>query len=324
MSTTPESLPEAYIAGNGSAARSRRSTLLTRAPRRTGAKGVHAAAQASATAAARRAESDAAVVKLLSLVKRVAFEMREHLPAHVEVDDLAGAGVLGLLDAVRRFDARKHVKIETYARHRIRGAILDSLRSLDTASRDMRRKNKAAERVYHELQARAGRPIRDDEMAQALGISLKKWYSAVQELQTMGIDWLRPTQIPDTPLADVTELPADNQRNQLDICYRREQRDLLARALTRLSERERTVVTLYYEQEMTMKEIGDQLGIDESRVSQLHSAAIDHLRHRVQSMLRGPKPNADYTGDFKRKSAPSVGRAHLDGENRHGASKLLP
>jgi RNA polymerase sigma factor FliA len=261
---------------------------------------------------------------LLSLVKRVAFEMREHLPAHVEVDDLAGAGVLGLLDAVRRFDARKHVKIETYARHRIRGAILDSLRSLDTASRDMRRKNKAAERVYHELQARAGRPIRDDEMAQALGISLKKWYSAVQELQTMGIDWLRPTQIPDTPLADVTELPADNQRNQLDICYRREQRDLLARALTRLSERERTVVTLYYEQEMTMKEIGDQLGIDESRVSQLHSAAIDHLRHRVQSMLRGPRPSADYSEGFKRKSAPSVERVYLDGENRHGISKLLP
>jgi RNA polymerase sigma factor for flagellar operon FliA len=146
----------------------------------------------------------------------------------------------------------------------------------------------------------------------------------VQELQTMGIDWLRPTQIPDTPLADVTELPADNQRNQLDICYRREQRDLLARALTRLSERERTVVTLYYEREMTMKEIGDQLGIDESRVSQLHSAAIDHLRHRVQSMLRGPRPNADYSGDFKRKSAPSVGRAHLDGENGCGISKLLP
>jgi len=227
----------------------------------------------------------------------------------VEVDDLAGAGVLGLLDAERRFDARKHVKIETYARHRIRGAILDSLRSLDTASRDMRRKNKAAERVYHELQAKAGRPVRDDEMAQALGISLKKWYSAVQELQTMGIDWLRPTQIPETPLS-VTELPADNEKNQMDLCYRQEQRGLLARALTRLSERERTVVTLYYEQEMTMKEIGEQLGIDESRVSQLHSAAIGHLRHRVQFMLRGPRP--------------SVGSAHLDGETRGGISKLFP
>jgi RNA polymerase sigma factor FliA len=311
MSTTPESLREVYVTNNRPPAHSRRRTLLATAPpRRTNVKGVHAAAASSTTAAARRAESDAAVVKLLSLVKRVAFEMREHLPAHVEVDDLAGAGVLGLLDAVRKFDARKHVKIETYARHRIRGAILDSLRSLDTASRDMRRKNKTAERVYHELQARAGRPVGDDEMAQALGISLKKWYSAVQELQTMGIDWLRPAQIPDTPLADVTELPAENESSQLDACYRREQRDLLARALTQLSERERTVVSLYYEQEMTMKEIGAQLGIDESRVSQLHSAAIGHLRQRVQSMLRGPRPSA--------------GPAHLDGITQGEISKLHP
>ena len=313
MATTPETLPNAYVADNRLTARSRRVTLRPPAPRRRAAKGLRAVRHggSSATAAARCAESDAAVVKLLSLVKRVAFEMREHLPAHVEVDDLAGAGVLGLLDAVRRFDARKHVKIETYARHRIRGAILDSLRSLDTASRDMRRKNKTAERVYHELQARAGRPVRDDEMAQALGISLKKWYSAVQELQTMGMDWLRPTQIPETPLADVTELPADNHKNQMDICYRREQRDLLARALTRLSERERTVVTLYYEQEMTMKEIGEQLGIDESRVSQLHSAAIVHLRNRVQSMLRAPRHA-------------TAGLAHLDAETRVGPSRLLP
>jgi RNA polymerase sigma factor for flagellar operon FliA len=312
MSTTSETLRNVYVAENGLAARPRRRTLRPTAPRRTVDKRLRAVPHAgpSTATAAQRAESDAAVVKLLSLVKRVAFEMREHLPAHVEVDDLAGAGVLGLLDAVRRFDVRKHVKIETYARHRIRGAILDSLRSLDTASRDMRRKNKTAERVYHELQARAGRPVGDDEMAQALGISLKKWYSAVQELQTMGMDWLRPTQIPETPLADVTELPADNQKNQMDICYRREQRDLLAQALTRLSERERTVVTLYYEQEMTMKEIGEQLGIDESRVSQLHSAAIGHLRTRVQSMLRSPRP--------------SVGHAHLDAETQGGISRLLP
>ncbi len=297
MATTPETVPNRYIADNRPVLPSRRGTRLPTAARRAAARGL-------------RAERDAAVLKLLSLVKRVAFEMREHLPAHVEVDDLAGAGVLGLLDAVRKFDARKHVKIETYARHRIRGAILDSLRSLDTASRDMRRKNKAAERVYNELQARAGRPVDDDEMARALGISLKKWYCTVQQLQTMGIDWLRPTQMPETPPTDVKDVPADNQENQIDLCYRREQRDLLACALTRLSERERTVVTLYYEQEMTMKEIGEQLGIDESRVSQLHSAAITHLRSRMQSMLRAPRP--------------SVGRAHLGAETHSRLTRLLP
>jgi RNA polymerase sigma factor for flagellar operon FliA len=271
---------------------------------------VRATGRSSEAIGARRAQRDAAVVKLLSLVRRVAFEMREHLPAHVEVDDLAGAGVLGLLDAVQKFDARKHVKIETYARHRIRGAILDSLRSLDTASRDMRRKNKTAERVHHELQARAGRPVHDDELAHALGISLKKWYRTVQDLQTMGIDWLRPTQMPENPPTDVKDLPADTQNNQIDHCYRREQWDLLAQALERLSERERAVVTLYYQQEMTMKEIGEQLGVDESRVSQLHSAAISHLRRRVQSMLRPPRLGA--------------GHAHLAAQNQGQLKRLNP
>jgi RNA polymerase sigma factor for flagellar operon FliA len=132
-------------------------------------------------------------------------------------EDLAGAGVLGLLDAVRKFDARKHVKIETYARHRIRGAILDSLRSLDTATRAMRGKNKRAERVYRKLEARAECPVEDAEMAQALGISLKKWYGTVLELQPTGLDWLRPTQIPDTPLPHVQDLPAENAQDHFDL-----------------------------------------------------------------------------------------------------------
>lgn len=301
MATTPETALSPYLAGNRPPMRSQHGGRAPAAARPTGAARLRANALSSQAAVARRGERDAAVVKLLCLVKRVAFEMREHLPAHLEVDDLAGAGVLGLLDAVQKFDARKHVKIETYARHRIRGAILDSLRSLDTASRDMRRKNKTAERVYHELQAKAGRPVNDSEMARALGISLTKWYRTVQELQTMGIDWLRPTQMPEGPVTDVNDLPADNHENQIDLCYRRERKDLLARALTHLSDRERTVVTLYYQQEMTMKEIGEQLGVDESRISQLHSAAISHLRSRVQSMLRG---------------RPSAGRAHLEDETR--------
>jgi RNA polymerase sigma factor for flagellar operon FliA len=271
---------------------------------------MRAAGHSSEAIQARRAQRDAAVVKLLPLVKRVAFEMREHLPLHIEVDDLAGAGVLGLLDAVQKFDACKDVKIETYARHRIRGAILDSLRSLDTASRDMRRKNKRAERVHHELQTRAGRPVGDDELAHALGISLKKWYRTVQKLQAMGIDWLRPTQMPETPPTAVKDLPADTQDNQIDHCYRQEQRHLLAQALERLSERERAVVTLYYEREMTMKEIGDQLGVDESRISQLHSAAISHLRSRVQSMLRTPRLG--------------VGRVHLAAQTQGQLARLDP
>jgi RNA polymerase sigma factor FliA len=273
MSTTPETLHEPCVMAGSSLA--------------SGAALPQPAV--SPVAASGHDEREAVVVKLLPLVRRVASEMRAHLPAHVEVDDLAGAGVLGLLDAVRKFDPRKHVKLETYARHRIRGAVLDSLRSLDTASRDMRRKNKKAERVHRELEARAGRPVDDAEMAGALGISLKEWYRTVHELQTTGLDWLRSAQIPDTAPPDVQDLPAENAENPVDLCYRREQRELLARALEQLSERERTVVSLYYEQDVTMKEIGNQLGIDESRVSQLHSAAVAHLRSHVQTMLRTPR-----------------------------------
>jgi len=224
-------------------------------------------------------------VKLLPLVKRVAFEMRERLPQHVEIADLAGAGVLGLLHAVRKFDARKHVKIETYARHRIRGAILDSLREMDTASRDMRRKNKNAEKVYQRLQSELGRAVTDDEMAQALGISLKKWYRTMQELNSMGVEWMRPAQLPEANIVDEKNLPADGRENPFDLCYRNEQREIMGRAAAALPERERMVIALYYEREMTMKQISEKMGIDESRVSQIHSAALARLRNKVKRIL---------------------------------------
>ena len=257
MSTTPVTLPGPSI---GAARVLAPTAAALPQPVRWRVRNGRTAPPVSPVVAPRREEQDAVVVKLLPLVRQVALEMHKHLPARVEVEDLAGAGVLGLLDAVRKFDARKHVKIETYARHRIRGAILDSLRSLDTARRAMRRKNKRAERVYRQLEARAGRPVDDAEMAQALGISLKKWYGTVLELQPTGLDWLRPTQIPDTPLPDVQDLPAENAQDHVDLCYRREQRELLARALEQLSERQRTVITLYYEREITMKEISRSSG----------------------------------------------------------------
>ncbi|HUY14903.1 MAG TPA: FliA/WhiG family RNA polymerase sigma factor [Terriglobia bacterium] len=232
----------------------------------------------------------AIATNLLALVKRVAFEMRAHLPQHVEVDDLAGAGMLGLLDAINKFDVRKHTKMETYARHRIRGAILDSLRIMDTASRDMRKKNKAAEKVYHELEARHCRPVTDEEMAAAMGMSLRKWHRTAGELHTMGLEWMRPNLIPEKNLVDEQNIPAENQENQFDQCYRSEQREIVNRALSFLTDRERTVMTLYYEQEMTMKQIGDELGIDESRVSQVHSAALVHLKSKVGALMRPAKP----------------------------------
>jgi RNA polymerase sigma factor for flagellar operon FliA len=252
----------------------------------------NAKAQREALAADRERQQEELTVKLMGLVKRVAFEMRDHLPAHLDLDDLVSAGTIGLIDAVRRFEAGKHVKIETYARYRIRGAILDALRNLDPASRDMRKKNKRAERVFRELQAKLGRAANDAEMAEAMHMSLSSWYKMVNEMQCMGVEWLRPTDMsPARPLAE-EDLPAADQVDQFELCYRREQQDLIARSLDRVSERERLVLSLYYTQDLTMKQIGDQLGVDESRVSQIHAVALNRLRSRVQSMLRPPVPSA--------------------------------
>lgn len=254
----------------------------------------HTRCDVSSPFAIRRKVRDQLAIKLLPLVRRLALQMRERLPTHVELEDLVSAGVIGLLDAIGKFDGRKNVKLESYAQHRIRGAILDGLRRLDNASRDMRKKTKKAERLYHDLQTRLGRPPSDGEIAEALGVSLKKWYRMVQELQAVGFEWLRPmgsVAMKESVESREETLAADDHENQFELTYRREQKEILNRALARLSEREQKIVSLYYQQEFTMKEIGNHLGIDESRVSQLHSSALLRLRARAREILSWPRPS---------------------------------
>lgn len=236
-----------------------------------------------------QAERDSQVIELVPLVRRMAVKMRRTLPAHIELNDLVSAGVLGLLDATKKFDVRKQVKIECYARHRIRGAILDGLRSLDTASRDLRKKNKRIQKTIRDLEANLGRRVEDGEAAKALGISLEKWQHDVQELQAAGVDCLRSGVLKSSPSVDTENLPALNQPNPFDLCYSRERREIADRALACLPPRERTIITLYDSQEMTMKQIGARLRIDESRVSQLHSAAVERLRLTVTAILSKQK-----------------------------------
>jgi RNA polymerase sigma factor for flagellar operon FliA len=245
--------------------------------------GAHRAALAE-----RIREQEALILKLTGLVKRIALELREHLPPHVEVDDLVSAGTIGLIDAVRRFEAGKQVKIETFARFRIRGAMLDALRGQDPASRDMRKKNKQAEQVFQKLAVNLGRTPTDAEMAEALHMTLENWYEKVNQLQSMGVEWLRPMQVNESYLGGEENLPDKNHEDQFDLCYRREQRDLLDRALEQVSERERRILSLYYEQDFTMKQIADQLGVDESRVSQILARLLSRLKNTVHSMLRAP------------------------------------
>jgi RNA polymerase sigma factor FliA len=228
------------------------------------------------------------LIEMLPLVKRLAFKIREHLPAHVEFDDLLANGVLGLVDAVAKFDATKRVKLESYARHRIRGGILDGLRGADPASRDMRRKNKKIQQLYRQLEAKLGRPVTDGEIAAALGISLSRWHQTLNEVQGVGFDFgsrsisAGPTS--KRPSAEPTLL-ADDHEDPFEMCYRSEQREILNRALSYLRERDRRIIMLYYHEELTMKQIADNLGVDESRVSQLHTAALARLKACVESIL---------------------------------------
>jgi len=239
-------------------------------------------------------ETQDLLLAMAPLVKRVAYEMRQHLPPHVEMDDLVGAGTLGLVDALRKFDPTRKVKLESYARHRIRGGILDALRTLDPASRDMRRRVRKVEKTYRELEARLGRPVRGEEVARALGVSLKVWHRWAQEVHALGFDGWQHSET----AAVAAKLPVieENQvavrqvaEDPFDLCYRREQRDLVNRALERLPERERLIMTLYYQHDLTMKEIASRLAVDESRVSQLHSEALERLKARVQASLAAPR-----------------------------------
>jgi RNA polymerase sigma factor for flagellar operon FliA len=226
------------------------------------------------------------------LVKRVAFEMRQHLPPHVEMDDLVGAGTLGLVDALRKFDPSRKVKLASYARYRIRGGILDALRTLDPASRDMRRRAREVERTYRELEARLGRPVKDEEIARALGIRLEVWHRWAREIHTLGFDgWARGETAAKAGKLLMREegWRAVPQDDPFDLCYRREQRDLLNRALACLPERERLILTLYYQQDLTMREIAARLEVDESRISQLHAEALERLKARVRASLSPSK-----------------------------------
>lgn len=232
------------------------------------------------------------MVELIPLVKRIAFKMREHLPSHVDVDDLIGNGMLGLVDAVAKFDAGKQVKLASYARHRVRGGILDGLRSIDPASRDLRRKNKRIQNLYGDLEAKLGRGVTDEEIARALGLSLAKWHNALHEIQSVGLNLgerlisAGPTS--KRPPMDAALLARDDA-DPFDLCYRREQQEILSRALSHLRERDRQIMTLYYQQDLTMKQIAEQLNLDESRISQLHSAALARLKASINSILH-PQP----------------------------------
>jgi RNA polymerase sigma factor for flagellar operon FliA len=236
---------------------------------------------------------------MLPLVKRVALRIRKRLPAHVELDDLFSDGVLGLVDAVTKFDASKRARLETYAQHRIRGSILDGLRGADAASRDLRRKDQRIQKLHHELEVKLGRPVTDEEMAAVQGMNLAQWHRELNEIQSAGLD-CGTRAVSAAPTHAQTSIEpaflAGDDPNPFDLCYRNERLGILDRALSRLQERQRQIVELYHQQGLTMRQVAVLMRVDESRISQLHAAALVQLKANVNSLLRPGQAGASETG----------------------------
>ena len=233
------------------------------------------------TTRAAKERRDRIVLEHLPLVKAIAVRVHENLPVHVDLDDLVHAGILGLFDAAVKYDGSKQVAFHSYAKHRIKGAILDSLRQLDWASRDMRRRQKKLESLTRDLTATLGRAPTEFELAEGLGVDVERWRRMAAEMTTVAL--VSPRRVSDDGDAITPEYPAQPDSRPDTICVRRQCAHVLENAMDVLPERYRRVVSLYYTNDMTMREIGEVLGVNESRVSQIHKTALAKMAVVLQS-----------------------------------------
>ena len=227
------------------------------------------------------AEQEQLMIEHLPIVRFIARRIRERLPQHVPIEDLYSAGVLGLLDAFGRFDPSKEVKFLTYARFRIRGAILDSLRTLDWSPRELRGKGRAVEQAIQTLTGQLSRSPTEIEIAQKLNIPLAAYQQLLGELKGLEIGSLHVERCEDSDEEELDLIPGRPDNDPLSRYLNGEMRERLTTAINDLPERERLVLTLYYYEETTTKEIGLILGVVESRVWQIRASAVVHLRARL-------------------------------------------
>jgi len=225
------------------------------------------------------------IEKYTPLIKYIAHRLALRLPPHISADDLFGVGAIGLLDALDKFDPTKKVQFRTYAEFRIKGAMLDELRSLDLVSRSVRQKAANIERTYQALEKKKGRSVEDEEVAQEMGISLDDYYkllNATQGVFLLNIESLW-TKRPKIPEEDLFELIMDEKENHpLQLLSLKELKEVLTQAIEGLPPKEKTVIALYYHEELTLKEIGEVLNYTESRICQIHAKAILKLRSKLK------------------------------------------
>ena len=245
-------------------------------------------------------ERDRILLEQLPQVRYLARRIHERLPRHVPLEDLIHAGVIGLIDALNKFDSSKHVQFGSYAKFRIRGAILDSLREMDWGPRELRRKARRVEEANRKLSLELSRAPTEQELAAELNVSLREFQQLLTELDSLEIGSLRVESPWDGKEEDLCDyLPNAPEDTPFFRCLRSEMKQLLARVIAELPQKEQQVLSLYYFEELTMKEVGVVLGIGESRVSQIHSLAVVRLRSRMEEMMerRGtPPPRAAAMG----------------------------
>jgi RNA polymerase sigma factor for flagellar operon FliA len=231
------------------------------------------------------ADRDRLLLEHLPTVRYLARRIHERLPQHVELDDLISAGVVGLIDAFSKFDHSKKVQFKSYAQFRIRGAILDSLRTLDWSPRELRRKGRAVEEAIRTTTQRFSRAPTEPEIAKEMGLDLSEFQTLLGELKGLEIGSLHMERSEDSGDEELSYVPGPPEDDPLFRCLKGEMKQRLTDAIEELPEKERMVLTLYYYEELTMKEIGLTLGVVESRVSQIHSSAVVRLRAAMRSLV---------------------------------------
>ncbi|MFV0342288.1 MAG: FliA/WhiG family RNA polymerase sigma factor [Anaerocolumna sp.] len=220
------------------------------------------------------------IIEYAGLVKIVAGRLSMYLGYNVEYDDLVGYGMFGLIDAVDKFDYTKGVKFETYASFRIRGAILDEIRKMDWVPRTLRQKQRKIDAAYSKIEAESGRMATDEEVAKELDISVKEyeqWQSQANVSNLFSLDEFME-QGGEGKVESTLSSEFDSPET---VVAKQELKETLVKALESLTEKEKTVITLYYYEELTLKEISNVLEVSESRISQLHTKALQKMKTKL-------------------------------------------
>jgi len=228
-------------------------------------------------------DTEAIYKKYDKLIKYIASRIAARLPKHIEIHDMINSGVLGLLDAVEKFDVTKGVKFETYAEYRIKGAMLDSLRAMDWVPRSIRKVASMLETTSADLEKKFGRPATNDEVAKAMDLGSERFYKIMNRISHIAtISLEQDSQNPGSRHTLLDRLVDEGHLMPSDRLDHEELNGMISSNIQCLPEKERTVISLYYFHELTMKEIGKRLKLTESRVSQIHTKAMGRLRGKLR------------------------------------------